>query len=154
MTKLMMLFIAAPFLTLTTAHAHGEDQPGPNGGFVRMPGAFHTELVLADANRYEIYLLDMGFKNPTTENSTVSTTFLDSKKRTTNVSCKASGTKFLCTIPKNIATAGFDIRKEQAGKISVLAKRGTSQGNSMSYDLPLKHAIEKKSDSGHDGHHH
>jgi hypothetical protein len=27
------------------AWGHGEDKPGPNGGYIQMPGAFHTELV-------------------------------------------------------------------------------------------------------------
>lgn len=163
MTKLLTPFLATAVSSLvltasvyrtSRAFAHGEDKPGPHGGYVQMPGAFHTELVLADSNRYEVYLLDMEFKNPTTENSSVKTTFTDAKNRVAEFTCEASGTKFVCAVPKHMTGKGFDLRKEAKAKISLTATRGSSRGHKMTYELPLKHKTTKEDHSGHGGHHH
>lgn len=162
MTKLMTAFSATACLIAlfvftflsTHAFAHGEDKPGPHGGFVQMPGAFHTELVLVDKNLFEVYLLDMDFKNPTTENSSVKAIFTDSKKRVAEFTCEASGTKFVCTIPKLMTSKGFDLRKEAKAKIALTATRGANKGHTMTYELPLKHKTPEENHSGHGGHHH
>lgn len=41
-----LLYFSILFLALTfELFAHGEDHPGPHGGRIQMPGAFHTELI-------------------------------------------------------------------------------------------------------------
>ena len=55
--KYLILF--ASIWTATNAFAHGEDKAGPHGGFIRMPGAYHTEVVPVSKNQAKVYLLDM-----------------------------------------------------------------------------------------------
>lgn len=58
----------AAFVTLvtlliisSTVSAHGMNKPGPHGGFVRMPGTYHIELVPSGLE-LKVYFLDMNFK--------------------------------------------------------------------------------------------
>ena len=61
----MHTITALIFSTLTVLSvnlfAHGEDKPGPHGGYIRMPGSFHTEVVKEKAG-YRVYLLDINWK--------------------------------------------------------------------------------------------
>ena len=48
LARLMQAFLLALAAALSApgaALAHGKQEPGPNGGEVRMPGAFHVEAV-------------------------------------------------------------------------------------------------------------
>ena len=47
----MMAFLVTFILMTSQSWAHGEDKYGPHKGFIRMPGAFHTELVLNGKNK-------------------------------------------------------------------------------------------------------
>ena len=78
------------------AFAHGEDKPGPNGGHIKMPSNFHTELLLQPNNELKIFLLDIQFKNPTTEQSSVNA-FYKNKKRQINLKCKPVNTYYACS---------------------------------------------------------
>lgn len=58
----------AAFVTLFTlllvsqaSFAHGMNKAGPHGGFVRMPGNYHIELVPSGLE-LKVYFLDMNFK--------------------------------------------------------------------------------------------
>lgn len=109
--------------------AHGEDKAGPNGGFIRMPGAFHTELVLEGKNILKVYLLDMQWKNPSVSKASLQIMF--SGKKSTKADCVASEINFVCTFPKNI-----DLTTN--GKLSVQAKREGEKGSEVTYPTPLK----------------
>ena len=68
------IFVFSAFASLTQldfAFAHGENVLGPNGGHIRMPGAFHTELVQTSDQGFKVFLLDVDWKNPVTSNSAV-----------------------------------------------------------------------------------
>ncbi|OYZ21756.1 MAG: hypothetical protein B7Y39_08615 [Bdellovibrio sp. 28-41-41] len=123
------------------ALAHGEDKPGPNGGFVRMPGAFHTEVVPVGQNSLKIYLLDIEWKNPSVIGSSVSVTYKGS--RTTKKECSIESNYYICEFPKSI-----NLRKK--GELLVDAQRENQKGNIVSYELPLKLQVI---DDGHGGHH-
>lgn len=45
----------------TSVFAHGMNKPGPNNGYIRMPGLYHIELV-AEKNIIKFYFLDIEFK--------------------------------------------------------------------------------------------
>lgn len=53
------------------SYGHGTDKPGPHGGMIQMPGAYHVEVVRASKQSFKIYLLDGDFKNPTLTDSSV-----------------------------------------------------------------------------------
>ncbi len=143
MKKLAALGLTLVSLFSLHALGHGEDKPGPNKGFIRMPGAFHTELVPVSASEMKVYLLDINWQNPITQNSSVEISF--SAKPGTNTLCKVSSEKksFTCPVP-----AGVDLQKK--GQVVVKAKRDGQVGNEALYELPLMHV--KKSQNEHSGH--
>ena len=110
------------------ARAHGEDKPGPNGGEIRMPGAFHTEVVKKTEGEVSIFLLDIEFKNPMTENSNVRAKLRQSGK-TVDLACKVTAPAFSCRVPK-----GARLEK---GELIVIANRSGQQANEAVYKLPL-----------------
>lgn len=107
------------------ALAHGEDKPGPHGGEIRMPGAFHTELVLDKGGKKgapaKIYLLDIEWKNPVVKDSAVSVA-VDEKPAK---ECKPASDHFTCEL--GVGT-----------KLTVTAKRAGQQGNAVTYERKAK----------------
>lgn len=122
-----------------TLLAHGEDKPGPHGGYIRMPGGFHTEVKLTEKN-LQIYLLDIHWKEPVTEKSKVEVEY-KTATGTTKLACRADQTFFACELPK-----GF---KKDTGKLMVMAERKGMKGAKAEYDLPLKLLNQKDEHSSH-----
>ena len=120
------------FIQVTSVFAHGEDRPGPNGGIIRMPGAFHTELVKKTDQKFKVYLLDMEWKNPTVNASTLEATLEVGTKKTQAV-CETKIAYFECSIPK-----GMNLSK---GTLTIQASRENSPGGPAIYKLPL-HAMK------------
>lgn len=138
------LFLAAMmFMGLGSqmALAHGEDKPGPNGGFIRMPGAFHTEVIPTGPNSLKVYLLDIQWQNPSVANSALSVTY--KAKKSTQGKCSIESNYYICKFPKHA-----DLKK--SGELIVEAQRENQKGNVVSYELPLKLQVV---DDGHGGHH-
>ncbi|MBO9665966.1 MAG: hypothetical protein J7501_04070 [Bdellovibrio sp.] len=128
MTK--KLFTLILFLPLTVL-AHGEEKPGPNGGHVRMPGPFHTELEIDSVQGAHIFLLDLNFQNPTVKDSAVEVSFKGEKAKN-NVTYKCGimgGNHFHCVPQGKIAGKGV---------LKVKATREKAVGNEVTYDIPLK----------------
>ncbi len=127
--------------------AHGEDKPGPHGGFIQMPGAFHTEVVAEGDHRLKVYLLDMNWENPSTKDSSLEVK-LQLGKKTTSFKCEMSENFYSCTLPK-----GNNLKK---GKLEVQAQREGVKGSVAAYTLPLqwKKAEKSKEHQEHSGHHH
>ena len=131
------------------APAHGENELGPHKGYIRMPGAFHTEVVPLSPFRLKIFLLDMRWKNPMTKNSSVLVSYKSTKaieknnekptQKTTEKShekvtaskCQTKETHFICSFPKTV-----DLN--QPGELLIEAQRDNQKGNLVSYELPLK----------------
>lgn len=113
------------------AFAHGEAKPGPNGGHIRMPGSFHTELVPGNnADEFMVYLIDMTFKHPTIENSEVRMFYRS--KHSTNAQCSANKDHFKCSFPKGTISP--------SGRFEIQARRQGIASQVAVYDLPLKFA--------------
>lgn len=124
--------------------AHGEDKHGPNGGYLKMPGGFHTEVVPEKNGKLKVYLLDINFKNPTVKNSKVVMAITNGAKK--DISCTNKRDHFLCETTK------ADLTK---GNITIIAERNTVKGAEAIYELPLtlaKPAPEKKEED-HGSHH-
>lgn len=109
--------------------AHGEDKEGPHGGFIKMPGAFHTEVLVEEKNSIRVYLLDMEWKNPSTTNSKVSLALGD--KAGTKAQCEIKENYYQCRFPGSI-----DLNKK--GTLKLSAQREGKEGVMVSYHLPLK----------------
>ncbi len=113
-----------------SATAHGTSDPGPHGGEIRMPGAFHVEAVARD-DALRIYVLDMQFENPTAEAASIEAR-LDQAGREIPLDCEASTEikAFTCPLPDN---ARLD-----NGKLVIEATRKGKPAEPARYDLPLK----------------
>lgn len=116
----------------TQADAHGENRLGPNGGYVRMPGPFHTELVPSENNSFKVYLLDMEWKNPSIKDSRVTVSFHSKEKSTAQ--CKVEKNFYICSFDPKV-----DLTKK--GELIVQAKREGQVGNEVKYLVPL--ALER-----------
>ena len=123
LTLVLSLFIS------TSIFAHGEDKYGPNKGFVRMPGAFHTEVVLTAKNTVKVYLLDINWKNPSVTKSSVSLTH--KSKSEESADCTVESNYFICEFPKTV-----NLYKK--GELKLTALREDQKGNQAIYKLPLK----------------
>jgi len=137
------LIILAILLSSQMALAHGEDKPGPHKGYIRMPGAFHTEVVPESDTKFKIYLLDIEWKNPSVQNSKLEVK-ISNNASSGVVKCAQKNDHYLCQSPK-----GFSLKQ---GKLIVQATRENSPGAEMPYDLPLSFNVGANVDP-HKGHH-
>ncbi|QDK45282.1 hypothetical protein DOM22_09015 [Bdellovibrio sp. ZAP7] len=130
-TLLTIALATSPLLV----QAHGEDSPGPNGGHIKMPGPFHTELEIDPVQGAHIFLLDMEFKNPTVQNSSVTAVF-QGKGRAKVIAYKCGimgGNHFHCVPQGKISGQG---------QLKIKAVRENAVGHEVVYDLPLKKFTE------------
>lgn len=131
MTKLRCILL--PVLFSSLVHAHGDNELGPNKGIIRMPGAFHTELVPVNETQFKIYLLDIDIKNPSMKDSALDVTF--EGKSISKVKCAVDVNFYLCQLPANQG-------QDQKGTLVVNAQREKMVGNKTTYPWPIK--IPKK----------
>jgi hypothetical protein len=129
MGKFKKVIILLTFLIGDMVVAHGEDKAGPHGGSIRMPGAFHTEVVLVNKNQIKVFLLDSNWENPSSVDSSVSVTFNNGKKAVAQ--CEKKENAFICTFDSAI-----DLKTK--GKLLVTATREKQKGNVAEYATPLK----------------
>lgn len=124
------LFIVALLISVNS-FGHGENKPGPNGGFIRMPGVFHTEVVPDQKDKsFHLFLLDLEFKNPTIKDSSVEAVLEQKRNKKVNFSCEVmGGSHYHCKPDKNY--------NNESGKLTIKAKRDNAIGTSI-YELPLK----------------
>jgi hypothetical protein len=129
MNKLLSFTLCSLTLALTNAaYAHGEEQPGPHNGFIKMPGAYHVELI-PHKNSIDIMLLDIDFKDPIVLNSNVNVK-IKSGKVVTTLQCTAKNDHFNCPASKKLLNS--------KGILTVKSKRDRSEGMSVNYSLPLQ----------------
>ena len=136
MKKFLSVLILTAFFIQGQALAHGENKPGPHGGFIRMPGVFHTEVVPTGANSFNVYLLDMAWRNPSTKKSKVVAHLKETK-----TNCSIEADHFVCQLDKNA-----DLK--ETGTLTIEAMREEKIGKPAIYPLPLKLGAM----SGHGGH--
>lgn len=140
--SIMKYFILSIILASSfTAFGHGENVPGPHGGSIQMPGPFHTELLIT-SDIVKVYLLDMAFKNPITENSNASLT-VKSKTKSIAVACNAKKTFFECPLP---------IKASEVTEVKLNAVRKGLKSKEASYSIPLLFN-RPASQAGHEQHH-
>jgi len=124
-------FNLAILTAATNAFGHGEDTAGPHGGEIRMPGAFHTELVITkDPKVLRVYLLDISFKDPVTQGSDVTLTFVPKLSAGVDqtVVCRPMRDYFECVFRAPL------LRK--AGTLEIVANRQGVKGDKAVYWLP------------------
>lgn len=121
-----MRILGLIFLVATQAWAHGEDKPGPHGGAITMPGAFHVELVPVNNRQVKAYLLDIEWKNPTLKDSSI-----EVAQGPVVAKCRSQIDHFVCDFPASVNLT-------KLGDLTVNATREKQKGNTVKYSLPLK----------------
>lgn len=109
-----------------TAFAHGMNKAGPNGGYVRMPGNYHVELVSKD-KAVAVYFLDMMFKPIAIDQASV-TLSLNGAKSFKTV-CVKEAKSFVCNLNGESLTNYKEVVLETTRDGKVVAK--------SLYKLPL-----------------
>lgn len=123
----MKLAFVTILMTLSAQlFAHGMNKPGPNGGYIRMPGAYHVELVSTDTET-KVYILDIGFKKLPVTNALVSMSLKGAKDFP--VKCRKEAEFFRCDIK------GSELKMYKELTITS-SKAGEKQASSV-YSLPL-----------------
>jgi hypothetical protein len=124
----------AAFVTLLFAFclseqtlAHGMNKPGPHGGYIRMPGNYHIELVPA-GKELKVYFLDMNFAPIPLNEATVSLTLTG--KKPLKAQCLKEMHFFRCDTKE----LSFKMFKEVVVESS---KAGEVEATST-YKIPLK----------------
>lgn len=107
--------------------AMGGNKLGPNGGFIKMPGSYHVELV-DKGETYQVFLLDMSMKNATTENSSLNINY-----------SRILNQKINCTPMQNF----FSCKKSNSGlrnytEIAIESVRNKVKGSVTRYKIPLE----------------
>lgn len=122
------------FLTTTllislnfTLLAHGMNKKGPHGGFIKMPGTFHTELV-DRGDKIVVYLIDINFKNPITYNSNVFLTYKG--QQSIDINCAEEKDYFVCYKPKE--------KFEYFQQIIIHSIRNKIKATEAVYGIPLR----------------
>jgi len=141
--KYLGLSVLVGILFSASLFAHGEDQLGPHKGFIRMPGAFHTELVI-QSRAIRVYLLDIEWKNPTNQKSSVDV-FVRQKSKIAQTQCLPKRDFFECPLPAGV--------KLNSGEIVVTAKRENLPEATATYKLPLQLSKSVKQADSHKNHH-
>lgn len=121
----LLCLLSMPLL----AAGHGSDKPGPHNGSVRMPGAFHVEVVHEDDSLH-VYLLDIRITDPIVADSSVIAT-VQQGGNVTELDCATDHdlNRFSCSLP-----GAIDLN---AGTMTITAKRGDAPQATARYVLPL-----------------
>lgn len=128
MIMTFITFVSLLFFSFN-AFSHGEDKPGPHGGFIRMPGAFHTEVVPDGPSKVKVYLLDVNWKNPSVNGSSLKLRY--GVKGEFAKCATGNGLFYSCEFSKKV-----DLNKK--GTLIVYSQRENQVGAKVAYVLPLK----------------
>ncbi|MBM9591093.1 hypothetical protein JWG41_11585 [Leptospira sp. 201903075] len=143
--NLVKIAIFALFISSQQMSAHGEQKPGPHGGVVRMPGAFHTEVLPYQNLGFKVYLLDINFENPTSKNSKLNGKVVSSGKEFP-LKCSSHPDHFYCEIPKGSSM--------NTGELILSPEWNFQKGADVKYKLPLneiKNSTKEKTKEHHHG---
>ncbi|NUM89268.1 MAG: hypothetical protein HUU37_08705 [Bdellovibrionales bacterium] len=111
-------------LTPALALAHGEDKPGPHGGAIRMPGAFHTEAIVSDTGDLYVYFLDVNFQQLSPKLFK-----LGAALGSETASCTTKAERSECKFPSPLMG--------KTGKLVLKLQKGKGPKSEAVYELPL-----------------
>lgn len=124
--KASFVTILLTTLISSGAFAHGMNKPGPNKGYVRMPGTYHIELVAAK-NILKVYILDMTFKPLPMTKATAAITLKGLKEE--KIECTKGTEFFLCDTK--------DTNMKKYKEILVESSKAGERVATSTYKLPL-----------------
>ncbi|TGL13597.1 hypothetical protein [Leptospira meyeri] len=138
--KIVKLSILLFLISVNQMAAHGEHKPGPHGGAIRMPGAFHTEVLPYQNLGFKVYLLDIHFENPTSKNSKLRGKVVSNEKEFP-LKCTGHPDHFYCEIPKGSSVL--------EGELILFPEWNLQKGAEVKYKLPLFETKDVKKEHHH-----
>ena len=125
----------ASFVTLlmtclfsSNSFAHGMNKPGVNNGYVRMPGAYHVELVPISEG-FRVYFQDIQFKSISTKDATLN--LVVKAQTSATIGCKKEeANTFVCPVEKAALKGATELVLESS------INNGKTKGSSV-YKYPL-----------------
>lgn len=137
--KFVKLAVLVFLVSANQMAAHGEHKPGPHGGAIRMPGAFHTEVLPYQNLGFKVYLLDINFENPTSKIRSYKVRLYQMEKN--SLENTGHPDHFYCEIPK-----GSSILE---GELILSPEWNFQKGAEVRYKLPLSEVKEEKKEHHH-----
>jgi len=133
-TRIAIIVLWAALAVPVTTSAHGTSDPGPHGGEIRMPGAFHVEAIAGD-DALRVHILDMRFANPTVDKASLEATIQQGGTETALDCLPGEDAKaFVCPLPSDTTL--------ERGTLIIDAQRAGRPGEPAEYDLPLEWSEE------------
>ena len=129
------LGILISLTAMQASYAHGEDEPGPHNGIIRMPGSYHVE-VIPGKDALDVMLLDINFKNPTVLNSHIKVR-IKTAHNAYVIRCESMDNYFSCPVNANMLSRN--------GTLEIRSKRQLAEGMTVEYPLPLELPKPKQS---------
>lgn len=123
--------LAIALLALITGCAsapHGEGTLGPHGGYIKMPGEFHVEVVPHVGSELMVYLLDLQSREPLTLASGL-TGKIDQSGKVKPFTCELMADHYDCKLPP-----GSNL---SSGELTINAVRRERVGRPATYELPF-----------------
>jgi hypothetical protein len=127
MRKFWLLLTLSVFSLAASSWGHGMDLPGPHGGEIRMPAAFHFEALMTTPRSLKVYVLDMEIKNPSIKNAKVSA-LVQKSAGSDSLKCRPKADYFECPLRSAL---------EPGDKIVVSGNRDDAVGVSV-YQFPFR----------------
>ncbi len=124
--KASFVTILLTLLVSGTVFAHGMNKPGPHNGYIRMPGAYHVELV-TDKNILKVYVLDMSFKPLPMTGATAKITLKGFKE--VSLDCIKGAEFFSCDTK--------DTNMKKYTEILIESSKAGERAATSTYKLPL-----------------
>lgn len=109
-----------------------------------MPGAFHTELKPLGPSSFDLFLVDMEWKNPSVENSSLSVVLNQGKKDEATLDCRKKEDRYTCSLGKKRSFKKGDV-------LTIQASRMGAPGIPVKYPYPFLPA--SAGEGGGHGHH-
>jgi hypothetical protein len=128
LTRISLSALIILLALANTAYAHGEDEPGPHNGYIKMPGAYHIEVIPAK-HAVDIMLLDVNFKNPTVLNSHIKAK-VKTGDQTYTLKCESMDNYFSCPLHEKMLS--------NKGTLIIESERQLAEGTPVEYPLPLR----------------
>lgn len=120
---MMSLFGLAP-----AAWAHGENKPGPQGGYIRMPGAYHVELIPYQNQGFKVRLLDLQFRPAPLKGAKLRLVWQQGKQQQV-LRCGVHPDHFYCEGPEG--------KRPNRGRLILSSEHLGRKGLDVTYLLPL-----------------
>jgi hypothetical protein len=129
--KFLSFIITILIFVMLIPKSYAEELRGPHGGYYRMSGRNHIEIISDLDGNFIVYLLDLKLRNASIENSSVEVKVGADKNKLATLDCISMEDHFYCSNKKIILT-------NSNTKLYVKAKTLGKTLKEVNYPLPFR----------------